>query len=181
MIRHPASFPPASFLPASFLHGRAWAAFLFVGLAASAAHSQVLVTHRDLSGAGARIIAERALACAEGHGWQVSVTVLGRDGQEMAYLRSTDANPHTYDNSHRKAFTARTFRSTSAEFGAAIAKNPGRAAQALLPDVTTAAGGVPIMAGAEVIGGIGVSGSPGGENDELCAREGISAVAEQLK
>ena len=152
-----------------------------VCVAAPPAEAQAVVSQRVLSGAGARIIAERALACAEGHGWQVSVTVLGRAGEEMAYLRSTDANPHTNDNSHRKAFAARTFRTTSAEFGAAIAKNPGRAAQALLPGVTTAAGGVPIMAGGEVIGGIGVSGSPGGENDELCAREGIAAVADQLK
>ena len=148
---------------------------------APSAHAQAVVSQRVLSGAGARIIAERALACAEGHGWQVSVTVLGRAGEEMAYLRSTDANPHTNDNSHRKAFAARTFRTTSAAFGEAIAKNPGRAAQALLPNVTTAAGGVPILAGGEVIGGIGVSGSPGGENDELCAREGIAAVADQLK
>jgi uncharacterized protein GlcG (DUF336 family) len=42
-------------------------------------------------------------------------------------------------------------------------------------------GGVPIKAGNEVIGAIGVSGAPGGEKDEACANAGIQKVADKLK
>ena len=42
-------------------------------------------------------------------------------------------------------------------------------------------GGLPIKLGDNTIGGIGVSGAPGGENDEACAQAGIDEVAEQLK
>jgi uncharacterized protein GlcG (DUF336 family) len=150
-------------------------------LVAQPAGAQAVITERNLSTAAALTIAEHAHACTLGRGYKVSITVVDRAGQELVFLRDNEANPHTPDNSHRKAFAARTFRMTSAQFGEMVAKNPGRAAQALLPNVTTAAGGVPIAVGDDVIGAIGVSGSPGGENDELCARQGIAAVADQLK
>jgi uncharacterized protein GlcG (DUF336 family) len=37
---------------------------------------------------------------------------------------------------------------------------------------------VPIKAGNEVIGGVGVSGAPGGDKDEVCANAGIAKVAD---
>jgi uncharacterized protein GlcG (DUF336 family) len=42
-------------------------------------------------------------------------------------------------------------------------------------------GGVPIMAGDEVIGAIGVAGSPGAVHDEECADAGIASIAANLK
>jgi uncharacterized protein GlcG (DUF336 family) len=42
-------------------------------------------------------------------------------------------------------------------------------------------GGLPIKAGNEVIGAIGVSGAPGGEKDEACANAGIQKLADKLK
>ena len=42
-------------------------------------------------------------------------------------------------------------------------------------------GGVPIKAGNEVIGAVGVSGAPGGEKDEACANAGIQKLADKLK
>ena len=50
-----------------------------------------------------------------------------------------------------------------------------------IPGVVAIGGGVPIKAGAEVIGGVGVSGAPGGEKDEVCAKAGIAKVADALK
>jgi len=50
----------------------------------------------------------------------------------------------------------------------------------LLPNITTAAGGVPIRAGNNVVGAIGISGTPGsgggGEHDAKCAEAGIQKV-----
>jgi len=43
-----------------------------------------------------------------------------------------------------------------------------------MPNVTYAVGGVAIMAGGNAIGGIGVSGAPGGNFDEECARAAIA-------
>jgi uncharacterized protein GlcG (DUF336 family) len=50
-----------------------------------------------------------------------------------------------------------------------------------IPGVVGVGGGVPIRAGTEVIGGVGVSGAPGGEKDEVCANAGIAKVEAALK
>jgi uncharacterized protein GlcG (DUF336 family) len=42
--------------------------------------------------------------------------------------------------------------------------------------VLLVAGGVPIVAGEEVVGAVGVSGAPGGDRDEACARAGVDAI-----
>ena len=41
-------------------------------------------------------------------------------------------------------------------------------------------GGLPIRAGGELIGGIGVSGAPSGKIDEQCANAGLAAIASSL-
>ncbi len=128
----------------------------------------------------ATTIAETALATCRGNGFHVSVTVLDRAGEILVFLRDDGSNPHTVENSRRKAYTARTFGISSAEFASHISEPP-RQAQATLPGIIALAGGLPIKAGAEVIGAVGVSGSPGGEKDEACGKSGIDKVADQLK
>jgi len=50
-----------------------------------------------------------------------------------------------------------------------------------LSGIIAAQGALPIKVGDEVIGAVGVSGAPGGEKDEACAKAGIEKVADQLK
>lgn len=79
-----------------------------------------------------------------------------------------------------KAYTARTRNQTSLEFmHAASTPEGGRLLQ--IPGVVAIGGGVPIKMGAETIGAVGVSGAPGGEKDEVCAKAGIEKVAASLK
>ena len=47
--------------------------------------------------------------------------------------------------------------------------------------VLLSAGGIPIQASGETIGGVGVSGAPSGETDENCARAGVAAVEMDLE
>jgi uncharacterized protein GlcG (DUF336 family) len=68
----------------------------------------------------------------------------------------------------------------SSAFAALVAKNPTGAALAALPDVAPLAGGVAIKAGDEIVGGLGVSGSPGGDKDEACAHAGVASIKEDL-
>jgi uncharacterized protein GlcG (DUF336 family) len=42
-------------------------------------------------------------------------------------------------------------------------------------------GALPIKVGDKTIGAVGVSGAPGGERDEVCAKAGLDKVADQLK
>jgi uncharacterized protein GlcG (DUF336 family) len=63
-----------------------------------------------------------------------------------------------------------------------MAKNPATTIpHTPLPNVTYAVGGVSIKAGETTIGGIGVSGAPGGEFDEECARTALAKIKDRMK
>ena len=96
------------------------------------------------------------------------------------WKKADGAPPHTMENSQRKAYTSRTFRIPSGEFVQRVKDNPTTGA-VHLTGIIAAQGALPIKAGDEVIGAVGVSGAPGGEKDEVCAKAGIDKVADQLK
>jgi uncharacterized protein GlcG (DUF336 family) len=151
---------------------------LAAALAAPA--SAQLLEHKDLSLATALTIAMTAADTCKAQGNRVSVTVVGRDGQVVVMLRGDDASPHTVENSQKKAYTARTYRIPSGVFAQRIKDNPTSGA-VHLSGIVAAQGGLPIKVGDDVIGAVGVSGSPGGDKDEACAKAGLDKVADQLK
>jgi uncharacterized protein GlcG (DUF336 family) len=53
--------------------------------------------------------------------------------------------------------------------------------QTPLPNVTYAQGAVAITAGGQTIGGLGVSGAPGGNFDEECARGALEKIKDKMK
>src|SRR5712691_4732628 len=158
--------------------GLALAAFLAAGLA-TAANAQIVV-HKDISLAMATTIALTAVENCKAAGYNVSVHVLGRNGEVLVALRNEKAGPNTFENSMKKAYTSRTFRTPSGKFAENVGQNPV-AGQLMLANIVAARGALPIMIGDETIGGVGVSGAPGGDKDEVCAQAGIDKVKDQLK
>jgi uncharacterized protein GlcG (DUF336 family) len=149
-----------------------------VCLVAAPAGAQLL-QRKDLSYEIAKTIAENALADCKARGYAVSVVVVDRGGDTMVALRADDAGPHTMENARRKAYTARTFRMTTEDFVKEMATRPVRREQTSLPNVIAIGGGVPIKVGNDVIGGVGLSGSPG--VDEPCVNAGIDKARDQLR
>jgi uncharacterized protein GlcG (DUF336 family) len=139
-----------------------------------------LLTEKSLSAAMAIAIAQTALETCTKEGYHVSVHVVGLNGEVLVAMRGDDAPPHTMENSERKAYTARTFRIPSGEFAQRVKENPTLSA-VHLTGIIAAQGALPIKVGDEVIGAVGVSGAPGGEKDEACAKAGIEKIAGQLK
>jgi uncharacterized protein GlcG (DUF336 family) len=147
---------------------------------ASASARADLLTHKDLSLATALAIATAAEDSCRANGNKVSVTVVGREGEIIVQLRGDDASPHTIENSWRKAYTSRTFRQSSGDFVKRVKNDPTTGA-VFLHGIAAAQGGLPIKVGDDTIGGVGVSGSPGGDKDEVCAKAALDKVADQLK
>ena len=139
-----------------------------------------LITQKALSTPVALSIAQGAYDACTQQGYHVSVTVVGLEGQTLVGLRGDAASPHTLENSQRKAYTARTFRIPSGEFAQRVKDNP-TSGQVNLSGVIAIQGALPIKVGEAVIGAVGVSGAPGGEKDEACAKAGLDKAAEQLK
>ena len=158
--------------------GVALVSALAFGLA-PAANAQ-LVTHKDLSLAMATTIALTAIETCKANGYNVSAHVLGREGQVIVGMRNESAGIATWENSMKKAYTARTFRRSSGEFAAGVKGNP-TAGALFLSNIVPAQGALPIKVGDDVIGAVGISGAPGGEKDEACAKAGIDKVAAELK
>src|SRR6266571_2567535 len=136
--------------------------------------SAQLIQRKDLSYSMAKTIAETAVEDCKARGYAVAAVVVDRGGDTMVALRADNAGPHTMENARRKAYTARTFRMTTEEIVKRMATEPVRREQTTLPNVIAIPGGVPIKAGDDVIGGIGVSGSPG--VDEPCVMAGLDKV-----
>ena len=105
--------------------------------------------------------------------------VVGRGGDTILAASDDDARPHAMEAARRKAYTARTFSIATTDFSKELPDRPSRRAQVLLPNITSLDGGVPIRLGKDVIGGVGVAGSPG--KDEQCAIAGLDKVKAALQ
>jgi len=157
-----------------------------VGLAISPAafaddDGSALVTFKVMKLETALTLAQAALEDCRQRGYQVAVTVVDRFGNPQVVLRDRFAGAHTHETSKRKAWTAVSFRTDTLEFA-----NLSQAGTMLsgirdVPGVVAVGGGIPVQAAGSIVGGIGVSGAPGGDLDHACAEAGIEAVAVDLE
>jgi len=140
-----------------------------------------LVTYKSLSPEVALDLARAALANCRERGFQVAVAVVDRFGVAQVVLRDRFAGAHTVPTATAKAWTAVTFRTSTAEI--ANISQPGMPQSGLrtLPGVVAVGGGLTVEAAGSLVGGVGVSGAPGGEADEACAKAGIEAVRDKLE
>ena len=125
--------------------------------------------------------AQAALARCRANGYQVAVAVTDRMGVVQVLLRDRFAGPHTVDMASAKAYTAVSFRTSTTEL--AEATQPGKPQSGIRnrPGVAAVGGGLMIEAGGSLLGAIGVSGAPGGREDDACAAAGIAAVRDELE
>ena len=155
-----------------------------VGVAAIAALSspaaaQGVLVQKNVSLAMAQTVANAAMAQCQSMGFKVSVVVIDREGLPIVTLRGDGSGLHTPEGADRKAYTARTYGKPSDDFAKRVQSDPAYAPAMQYTRVLALGGGLPIKAGNEVIGAVGVSGSPG--KDDVCSQAGLDKVADQLK
>ena len=150
------------------------------GAASAVVYGQAL-TQRNMSLQIARVMADTAMAACQKEGTNVSAAVVDRAGALVLLLRNDAANPHNAELARRKAYTSRTFGIPTLEFRNRTAGASEFAGQRQLADVIPLGGGVPVRIGTELIGALGLSGSPTQEADEKCAQAGVAAAANLLK
>lgn len=125
--------------------------------------------------------AQAALKLCRDNGFQVAVAVVDRMGIAQVMLRDRFAGPHTPSMARDKAWTAVSFRNNTTQL--VEATQPGQAQSGIRnrPRVTAVGGGLMIEAGGSLLGAIGVSGAPGGREDDACAAAGIAAIRDELE
>ena len=134
------------------------------------------VTLKRLSMETANQIALGAVAACRKKGIQIGVTVVDRNGIVQVAMRDTIAAQITLPISRQKAFTAVNFNAATSALKDRADSPIGR-----IDGLVMASGGLPVQAGGQLLGGVGVSGAPSGETDEACAQAGIDRVIDDLE
>jgi uncharacterized protein GlcG (DUF336 family) len=135
-----------------------------------------LVVYKSLAPEIALELARAALAECQKRGYQVSVAVVDRFGVVQVLLRDRYAGPHTLATASGKAWSAASFRTSTSSLSEI--SQPGMMQSGIrnLPGAVIIGGGVVVETAGSIVGAIGVSGAPGGDADEACAKTGIEAI-----
>jgi uncharacterized protein GlcG (DUF336 family) len=149
-------------------------------LAAPVRAQDALVTYKSLSPEIALDLARAALGECRKRGYQAAVAVVDRFGVTQVMLRDRFAGAHTPATAAGKAWTAASFRSNTTDLVALTQPGMPQAGLRNLPGAVVLGGGLVIEAGGSLVGAIGVSGAPGGDADDACAKAGIDAVRDRL-
>ena len=108
------------------------------------------------------------------------MTVVDRAGHVTAVARADGAGPHTLDSSRRKAYTAASLGIATTQAEAIARHDPAASSLRDIEEFLLLGGGLPIRAGGELVGAIGVGGAPGGEKDDMRATAGIAKIRHRL-
>jgi uncharacterized protein GlcG (DUF336 family) len=157
-------------------------ALLFLALLFSQQlYAQATFTQKVLTPETALKAAQAALKKCRDSGYQAAVAVVDRMGVTQVFLRDRFAGPHTVDMAQAKAWTAASFRTSTTELAQGTQPGSPQAAIRNRPGVAAVGGGLMIEAGGSLVGAIGVSGAPGGKEDEMCAAAGVAAIREDIE
>ena len=156
------------------------AATLALAMPPALAGDDAIVVYKSLSPEIALEAAQAAMKKCRDNGFQIAVAVVDRFGQPQVMLRDRFAGLHAPDTAVRKAYTAVSFRSATGDLAKSLRSGQLEAGIAQLPHVALLGGGLMIEAGGSLLGGIGVSGAPGGDKDEECAKAGLDAIRDKL-
>ena len=153
---------------------------LLVMTGAAKAEDEALVSFKVMTPEVALELAQATLNDCRKRGFQVAVSVVDRFGVLQVTLRDRFAGPHTPETARRKAWTAVSFRTDTQSMVEVTQAGQPQAGVRQVTGALMIGGGVPVEAAGSLVGGVGVSGAPGGDLDDACARVGIEAVEDKL-
>ena len=151
-----------------------------IGSAQPATAQDALVTYKSLSPEIALDLARATLEDCRKRGFQVAVAVVDRFGQTQVMIRDRFAGPHTPGTAAGKGWTAVSFRTNTSDLVGISQPGMPQAGLRDLPGAVILGGGVRVEAAGVTVGAVGVSGAPGGDADDDCAKAGIAAVQDKL-
>jgi uncharacterized protein GlcG (DUF336 family) len=138
-----------------------------------------IVTFKRLSPDLALEMVKTAVTACRESGAQVTAVVVAGDGAEVALMRDVGASRFTIQIAREKAnavilsgVASGLFRDNRRDIQQEMNHVEG---------VLVLQGGLPIQAAGYLLGAIGVSGAPGGDKDEICARKAVESVQERLE
>jgi len=144
------------------------------------AEESLFVNSRSLTPEAALELAKATLEACRAENFQVTVAVLDRGGSVQVLLRDRFAGVHTPKTATLKAWTAISFRTNTTDMAEESQHGKEQSGVRHLPGVLAVGGGVMIRAAGQLVGAVGVSGAPGGQRDEDCAKKGLETMQDRL-
>ena len=144
------------------------------------AEDEALFATKSLTPETALVAVTAALEKCRAEGFQVAVAVVDRMGILQALVRDRYAGAHTPDTAKGKAWTAASFRTDTSGMVDVTQAGQPQSGVRHVPGSLMIGGGKVIEAAGSMVGAIGVSGAPGGEQDDLCATAGIDAIQDLI-
>jgi uncharacterized protein GlcG (DUF336 family) len=164
----------------AFAAAAGMAAMLFAGAATAQDDDSPTVEFEVLEPNLAVELAQKTRKDCLDRGYQVTVAVVDRFGVMQALVRSRFAGPHSVETARRKAYTAVSFRTDTLSLVEPTKAGSLQAGARQIPEVLMLGGGEPVRSAGSLIGAVGVSGAPTGEEDAACAKAGIEAIQGEL-
>ncbi|MDO6391068.1 heme-binding protein [Pontibacter sp. BT731] len=115
-------------------------------------------------------LTHRAREAAKSLNKEVSIAIVDASGQVMALTRGNGVGPHNTEAARRKAYTSLSTKTPTLLLARNAKANADTENLVNLPELLLLGGGCPIWHNGQVIGGIGVAGGDGPENDHNIAK-----------
>jgi uncharacterized protein GlcG (DUF336 family) len=141
---------------------------------------EALISFKSLTPETALELAQATLKACREKGYQVAVAVVDRAGTPQVMLRDRYAGAHTPSTATRKAWTATSFRADTLSLAEETQAGKPQSGVRFVENALMLGGGVLVEAGGSLVGAVGVSGAPSGEQDDACAKAGVIAIEEKL-
>lgn len=144
------------------------------------AEEDVLANFKAMKPALALELAQATLEACRAANFQVAVAVTDRAGVIQVVLRDQLAGAHTPETARRKAWTSASFRTDTRSMMEETQAGKGQSGARFITGAMMIGGGIPVTYAGSIVGAVGVSGAPGGDEDHQCAQAGITAIEDKL-
>jgi len=132
--------------------------------------------------------AQAALAKCTADGFHVSVAVLDGAGTQLVAYHDERSTPHSAYSAKQKAYTVLSYSfsdggryPTTTDLVKRFEGTENLVRVLSIPGMLPSPGGTLIKMGNEIVGAIGVGGSPGGTPDQVCANAGLEKIKGHLQ
>ena len=125
-------------------------------------------------------LAQETMNACRDMGFQVAVAVTDRFGNIQVLIRDQLAGMHTPEIAERKAWTAASFKSDTQTMMEETQAGKPQSGVRFSEKAIMVGGGLMVEVQGSLVGAIGVSGAPGGIEDEKCAKVGLEAIEDDL-
>ena len=152
---------------------------IILSVSTAVANASDSITVRTIGMELARDIANESIVACRKAGYQVSAVVVDRTGIVQAMLRDDLASRFTLQIAQEKANSVILSGLNSGAFRQM--RSDIRPELNHMDDLIVMQGSLPIEIAGSRIGAIGVSGAPGGDIDEQCAKQAINKFRDRLE